>query len=311
MYDSLAQDAAPLWTQDIAPANRKPVAVDVTASTASTLMFKMVCSAATPSDGATAPAPGAQPFAVGPGTSVPVVPPAMQPSWPPVISPPAPPQPTPVTPAAPDPRPPTLPAPAMPPPSPTPATTGIAGLRPFEASRFTLGLMGRLAEYVYVDQPGLAFHEAAADKSERIRYAALQDGQAHPLLEEAARRWSRRATTYRERMAHKDAFLQQQQLKAVRLPPVSPAPPKAFRAELYQQAPSGDYILVFRGTQEGSDWLTNAWSGVDLGAIEAPHYRAASDLVSALRKQHITPLVVGHSLGGGQIGRASCRERVF
>ena len=159
--------------------------------------------------------------------------------------------------------------------------------------------MGRLAEYIYVDQTGLAFHEAAADKSERIRYAALQDGQAHPLLEEAARRWSRRATAYRERMAYKDAFLQQQQLKAVRLPTVSPAPPKAFRAELYQQAPSGDYILVFRGTQERSDWLTNAWSGVDLGAIEAPHYRAASDLVSALRKQHITPLVVGHSLGGG------------
>lgn len=304
MYDSLAPDAVPVWTQDLVPGDRKPVAVDVAASTASTLMFRMVCLAAPSPDNPAAPTPWGQAAPAAPPAMQPSLPPSLPPALPPPTSPPPLPpppalQPTPATPPAPDSRPPTLPAPVMPAPSPTLPAAGIAGLRPFEASRFTLGLMGRLAEYIYVDQPGLVFHEAAADKSERIRRSALQDGQAHPLLDEAARRWSRRATIYRERISSKDAFLQQQGLKAVRLPTVSPAPPKAFRAELYQHAASGDYILVFRGTQEGSDWLTNAWSGVDWQSVEAPHYRAAFDLVEALRKQHITPLVVGHSLGGG------------
>ena len=305
MYDSLEPGAAPVWIQDIKPGDAKPVAVDIAASTAGALMFKAVCLAVAPAvPGAAAPAgqtPSVPPAAnPPPPPSLPPPPPLVSPPPPPVLPPPPPPVTAPPQPLPAPPQPPVSSPPAAPPSAPLlPGGAGIAEYRPFETSRFTLGIMGRLAEYIYVDQPARDFHQAAADKIGRIRSAALADGQPHPLLEEASRRLSKRWTNYRERMSVKDAFLQQQQLSAVSLPALSPAPLKAFRAELYQHAPSGEYILVFRGTQEASDWLTNAWSGVDLLSIEAPHYRAAFDLLTALRKRNITPLVVGHSLGGG------------
>lgn len=307
LYENPDATGIPVWTKDISPAERNLVTIDLNAQTASTIIYRAVCSIRTtttvpskppqnssvavpnvtppsvaPSSPDLLPQPGQRPIIVSNDTTT-------APQTPTQTSPPnnsnSIPQNTPQYPIAEGYRPRVVEA--------------IAGHRPFPNSIFTLGVMGKLAEYVYYDRKELDFHEATFEKIQRGRDKVLLDGQKHSLIEEAYRRIDMRVTDYREKLGSKGAFLEQAKLEVVPLPKVGTVAISTFRAELYRHQPSGEMILVFRGTKEPLDWVSNLWTGVDLLSIEAPHYRAAHDLVSALRKRGDRPLVVGHSLGGG------------
>lgn len=171
--------------------------------------------------------------------------------------------------------------------------------RPFNDSVFSLGTMGLLAEYVYFDEKELAFREALLRKIQTGRDRIYSDGRNHPLVDQALTNIFADTTHYRDKFNAKNVFLESAALKLLPLPKLSLKAPDSFRAELYEHIPSHEKILVFRGTQSAMDWFSNLWSGIDMLEIEAPHYQSAYELIRALKKRGDTPLVVGHSLGGG------------
>jgi len=191
--------------------------------------------------------------------------------------------------------PPAPPAPALPPSGAEP----IASYRPFPDSVFTLGTMGRLAQYVYYDQEQLAVMDGAADLIARARPGLAPGSAMKGIVETAAARNDKALQRYAAALADKDAMLARESLVSEPLPQLPSKPIAAFRAELYRYQPNGELILVFRGSQEGLDWVSNLWVGIDLLALEAPHYKAARELVERIVKSGRKPVVVGHSLGGG------------
>jgi hypothetical protein len=191
------------------------------------------------------------------------------------------------------------PAPPKPPQAPPEPGGTIADQRPFPESVFTLGTMGRLAQYVYFDQEQLALLSAAADTMARAQARLVPGSVMKSLVETAAARNDKALGRYRAALAAKEAMLASESLVSEPLPALPVKPIAAFRAELYRHVPSGQLILVFRGSQEGLDWLSNVWLGVDLFSIESPHYQAARELTERIVRSGKKPLVVGHSLGGG------------
>lgn len=183
---------------------------------------------------------------------------------------------------------------------PAAAAGALANTKPFPTSVFSLGLMGKLAEYVYFDEERAGFLAASLERLDMARRRFVRpDGQASALIEMAYGKTARTEARYRAMLGAKQTFVHNAQLLQIALPKLVPQPISSFRAELYQHQPSGEYILVFRGSQEALDWVSNAWLGLDLFAIEAPHYRAARELTEKLVSAGKVPVVVGHSLGGG------------
>jgi hypothetical protein len=195
-------------------------------------------------------------------------------------------------------RSPAPPGPYLPQSPPGPTGT-IADQRPFPESVFTLGTMGRLAQYVYFDQEQLALLSAAADTMARAQARLVPGSVMKSLVDTAAAHNDKARDRYQAALAAKQAMLASESLVSEPLPALPAKPISAFRAELYRHVPTGQLILVFRGSQEGLDWLSNLWLGVDLLSIESPHYQAARELAERIVRSGRKPVVVGHSLGGG------------
>ncbi|MET0050139.1 MAG: hypothetical protein ABW095_03545 [Candidatus Thiodiazotropha sp.] len=73
-----------------------------------------------------------------------------------------------------------------------------------------------------------------------------------------------------------------------------------YHAAIYQQGQGGDarYILAFRGTENGTDWLTNLGSGVGFRMTQfSKADLLVGKLVEAVGNNRVE--VTGHSLGGG------------
>lgn len=324
LYDNPAARGTPLWSKDFTVAEKPPLAIERAASTASSILFRAVCAVApavtqaTPTPAAArtvatdiAPASAHVPANAQKGSATesgammsaqptaPVAAQALTPVFPPATQTDA------VKPASPGTG--TLVgggAPPAAPPNPAgsavPASTGaMEDYHPFPGLRMTLGMMGKFAEYVYFNDEDFGLLVDTFGKIKRGREKITLDGKAHPLVDEAFKRVQIRAGQYRDQLQGKKDFLSVGQFRTLELPKLQQGVVGGFRAELYQHVPSGEKILVFRGTESALDWLSNLWTGVDLLSIEAPHYQAAYNLVSALRKRGDAPLVVGHSLGGG------------
>jgi hypothetical protein len=120
------------------------------------------------------------------------------------------------------------------------STGTMADQRPFLGSVFTLETMGRLAQYVYYDQEQLALLSAVADTMAHAQARPVPGSVMKNLVDMAASR---------------NALLAGEALVSELLPALPSKPISAFRAELYRHAPSGELTLVFRGSQEGLDWL--------------------------------------------------------
>lgn len=186
----------------------------------------------------------------------------------------------------------------------------LAARAPFAGSSFSLGVMGLLAEYVYYDEERLRLLAATRAKLERIRNAldAAHEGplplSRQGLLIRAVRASHEKAEKdlayYQDKLAEKQRFLAgPAQLVPQALPAVAAIPLSSFRGELYRHAPSGETVLVFRGSHSALDWLTNLWLGVDLAQQEAPNYNVARQVAAAVVRGGARPIVVGHSLGAG------------
>lgn len=175
----------------------------------------------------------------------------------------------------------------------------IAGERPFVDSVFTLGTIGRLAEYVYYDQERLDVLTAGGERMAQLQRGLVSGSLFDGLVRTAITRNEKERARYAAALMEKQAMLANASLVAEPLPKLGFNTIGAFRAELYRHGPSGQSILVFRGSQNAFDWFSNLWLGVDLLALEAPHYEAARRLTEQIMKTGRKPIIVGHSLGGG------------
>ena len=180
-----------------------------------------------------------------------------------------------------------------------PGAGPIADERPFVDSVFTLGTMGRLAQYVYYDQDRFKVLTASGERMTELKSGLVSGSLFDGLVRTAITRNEKERTRYAAALAEKQAILADASLVEEPLPKLAFNTISAFRAELYRHVPSGQLILVFRGSQEPLDWFSNLWLGVDLLALEAPHYDAARRLTEQIVKTGRKPIVVGHSLGGG------------
>lgn len=72
-------------------------------------------------------------------------------------------------------------------------------------------------------------------------------------------------------------------------------PNTSFRARVYQRG--DDYVVAYRGTQTGADWLTNVKNG---SGLESLHYTQSADIARALKSGGSSNVsFTGHSLAGG------------
>lgn len=253
---------------------------------------------------------------------------AMPPAAPTIPAPPAPapapapggiasPAPVPGTPAAP-PGTATPGAGPMPFPAPTPTPTpgrpplptgpgagpSLVDAPAFPGSAFSLRTLARLALGTYTSPAALrAETEVATVLADVLALLESRPTPYQPLKLQLTRSsldaTQRKQAALERSLGDKAALLDEVGLQAMALPALPRRAPAAFVAELYRHNASGQYVLAFRGSAEAADWISNLWMGVDLGEITSPHYTAADDLVSELRRRGISPLVVGHSLGGG------------
>lgn len=181
--------------------------------------------------------------------------------------------------------------------------TGALDQPVFADSVFTLRTLAMLADYVYLTESDIAKEQATVDY---LRAAAdvfasrgaEGDNYRKGVTEAAFKKAQREARHDLQRLSEKKWLVSEQGLQQLSLPKMRQAFP-SFRAELFKQPASGQHVLVFRGSAEVYDWISNLWLGIDLGQVESPHYAAARELVGVLVKQGIRPLVIGHSLGGG------------
>lgn len=174
----------------------------------------------------------------------------------------------------------------------------------FAGSAFTLRTLARLALGTYTSPQSV---QAEADVAAVLAdVVALLESRPTPyqplkvtLTRQSLDTSLRSLATLQRRLADKATLLDEVGLQAMALPTLTKRPPASFVAELYRHNASGQYVLAFRGTAQPADWISNLWVGVDLAEITSPHYEAADRLVAELRKKGVTPLVTGHSLGGG------------
>lgn len=247
----------------------------------------------------TAPtAPGVPPAPTAPGSTPPSGT-ATPPASPGAATPPAsngvpPTAGTPATPAWP-------PSPATPAPDPTPSWINAPI---FPGSAFSLRTLARLAQGTYTSPAALqAEAEVAGVLSDVLALLESRPTPYQPLKVMLTRQsldvTLRKQAGLERNLADKAALLDEVGLQAMALPAVARRAPAGFVAELYRHNASGQYVLAFRGSAEAADWISNLWMGVDLGEVTSPHYAAADELVAELRRRGVSPLVLGHSLGGG------------
>jgi hypothetical protein len=80
---------------------------------------------------------------------------------------------------------------------------------------------------------------------------------------------------------------------------------EGFKAELYRDYVSGQYVLAFAGTGDFDDWLNNLWQGLGL---DAPQYQMAMRIADNFARNGNLQnnfWAVGHSLGGGLASAAA------
>lgn len=80
---------------------------------------------------------------------------------------------------------------------------------------------------------------------------------------------------------------------------------ESYHAKLYKNAETNDYMIAFRGTDEGADWTHNF---AQAAGLESGQYKAAMNLAkqaSDLMPSGSKLTFVGHSLGGGLASAAS------
>ncbi|MCX8476070.1 MAG: hypothetical protein MT490_09765 [Sphingomonas sp.] len=78
----------------------------------------------------------------------------------------------------------------------------------------------------------------------------------------------------------------------------------SFRARVYVSGEAGQerYTVVFRGSQSGDDWKSNAQQGLGLNST---HYANALEIGKKLARTDADVTLVGHSLGGGLAAEAA------
>jgi len=78
----------------------------------------------------------------------------------------------------------------------------------------------------------------------------------------------------------------------------------SFRARVYVSGEAGQekYTVVFRGSQAGDDWKSNAQQGLGLNST---HYANALEIGKKLARTDADVTIVGHSLGGGLAAEAA------
>lgn len=75
-----------------------------------------------------------------------------------------------------------------------------------------------------------------------------------------------------------------------------------MQAEIYR-TPDGGYVVAYRGSDEGIDWVTNGRQGL---GFEDPQYEQAMQLASAVHEASGGEVTfTGHSLGGGLAAAAA------
>lgn len=189
--------------------------------------------------------------------------------------------------------------------------------RPFPDAQWTLGVLAGLAHHVYADpftreariaalrvlegqwrqMPGRGPDEIRlVDVPRRIVKFGIEDGREQVARDATA-------------ASEKAAFLHLHGLQNVAPPALEQLLAsgrdydltEGFRAEFYRHAQGEDTVVVFRGSAEATDWLNNAWLGVDFDGRDAPYYQHALEIVKAFQKLRpgSRPILVGHSLGGG------------
>lgn len=101
--------------------------------------------------------------------------------------------------------------------------------------------------------------------------------------------------------------LEAAELEAAGLDPSAFGTPETgFKAALFRNEESGEFVLAFAGTEDGRDWLTNGNQG--LGNVDT-QYRQAANLSVAVTDAVGSTTMVGHSLGGGLAATASVASR--
>jgi hypothetical protein len=78
----------------------------------------------------------------------------------------------------------------------------------------------------------------------------------------------------------------------------------SFRARVYVSGEAGQerYTVVFRGSQSGDDWKSNAQQGL---GFDSTHYANALEIGKKLARTDADVTLVGHSLGGGLAAEAA------
>jgi hypothetical protein len=78
----------------------------------------------------------------------------------------------------------------------------------------------------------------------------------------------------------------------------------SFRARVYVSGEAGQerYTVVFRGSQAGDDWKSNAQQGL---GFDSAHYANALEIGKKLARTDADVTLVGHSLGGGLAAEAA------
>ena len=78
----------------------------------------------------------------------------------------------------------------------------------------------------------------------------------------------------------------------------------SFRARVYVSGEAGQeqYTVVFRGSQAGDDWKSNAQQGL---GFNSEHYANALEIGKKLARTDADVTLVGHSLGGGLAAEAA------
>ncbi|WBY09099.1 DUF2974 domain-containing protein [Sphingomonas sp. 7/4-4] len=78
----------------------------------------------------------------------------------------------------------------------------------------------------------------------------------------------------------------------------------SFRARVYVSGEVGQerYTVVFRGSQAGDDWKSNAQQGF---GFNSTHYANALEIGKKLARTDADVTLVGHSLGGGLAAEAA------
>lgn len=83
-------------------------------------------------------------------------------------------------------------------------------------------------------------------------------------------------------------------------------PNSGFKAALFRNQSTGEFVLAFAGTEDAKDWRTNCNQG--MGNLDA-QYQQAIQLGVAVTDAVGDTTMVGHSLGGGLAAAASIASR--